>query len=167
MHKMIVCTDIDGGIGLDNKIPWHSTPDFKHFKEYTIDSKVLMGYNTWTSLPNKSRPLPNRFNIVVTNRPLSDEDKKYAAMQRVQFIPEYCCTDFLDLNDNIIIIGGAKMYQRCISFCDEIALSTVNASYNCDVYFTYPENDFVVTSEKTLSDGVNVKILSRITYEDE
>ena len=47
----------------------------KHFsrmtKRTTDPSKtnaVIMGKNTWQSIPSKFRPLPNRFNIVLSTK---------------------------------------------------------------------------------------------------
>ena len=63
MIKMIVCTDINGGIGRNNDLLFHIKEDMKFFKEKTLGCKIVMGYNTWLSLPNK--PLPDRENYVL------------------------------------------------------------------------------------------------------
>ena len=54
------------GIGSDNKLPWHISQDLKRFKELTTNKIVIMGRKTWDSLPDSFRPLPNRFNIIIT-----------------------------------------------------------------------------------------------------
>ena len=55
-------------IGRGNKLPWHIPQDLKHFKRLTSkkNSAVVMGRNTWESLPIK--PLPNRRNYILTKK---------------------------------------------------------------------------------------------------
>jgi len=52
-------------IGVDNGIPWKLPNDLKLFKALTTGSTVVMGRNTWDSLP--VHPLPGRRNIVLTS----------------------------------------------------------------------------------------------------
>ena len=60
---MIVCTDTNGGIGAKNDLLFNIKDDMKFFRETTVNKKVVMGYNTWVSLPKK--PLPKRENYVL------------------------------------------------------------------------------------------------------
>jgi dihydrofolate reductase len=53
-------------IGSNQSLPWHIPEDMKRFREFTTGYTVLMGKNTYFSLPEKVRPLPNRRNIVIT-----------------------------------------------------------------------------------------------------
>ena len=64
MFSLIVCFDSNYGIGKNNTIPWKLSSDLKRFKELTLNNIVIMGKNTWTSLPKK--PLQNRINIVIS-----------------------------------------------------------------------------------------------------
>lgn len=50
-------------IGKDGKIPWYIPEDWKHFKETTAGSPIIMGRKTYESI---GRPLPGRENIVLT-----------------------------------------------------------------------------------------------------
>lgn len=56
-----------GIIGHDNSLIWNIPEDMKHFRELTSGNVVIMGKNTYFSLPEKFRPLPNRRNIVFTH----------------------------------------------------------------------------------------------------
>ena len=55
-------------IGLNGQIPWHISKDLKYFKKMTSgkNSAIVMGRETWDSLPIK--PLPNRRNFVLTKK---------------------------------------------------------------------------------------------------
>ena len=63
------------GIGKDNGLPWHLKGDMTYFKKKTSYAEfpncknvVIMGYNTWMSIPVKCKPLKNRVNIVITKK---------------------------------------------------------------------------------------------------
>ena len=64
------------GIGKDGSIPWNIPEDMKHFKNITTTKEeydtinfsiVIMGRKTWDSLPDNFKPLPNRYNVILTN----------------------------------------------------------------------------------------------------
>ena len=54
-------------IGKDGDMPWHLPEDLARFQTLTKGHAVIMGRRTWESLPPRFRPLPGRFNIVVTS----------------------------------------------------------------------------------------------------
>ena len=65
--KLIVAYCKNRGIGFQNQLPWRLSADLKRFKELTIgngNNAVIMGRNTWASLPSEYKPLPKRENIV-------------------------------------------------------------------------------------------------------
>jgi dihydrofolate reductase len=77
--KLIVAMCKNNGIGIENKIPWRISEDMNYFSKKTsglygtlISSErikknaVIMGRNTWESLPKKYKPLPNRVNIILS-----------------------------------------------------------------------------------------------------
>ena len=47
-------------LGKDNKLIWYIPDDLKFFKEVTIGKTIIMGKNTFDSLP---KMLPNRHQI--------------------------------------------------------------------------------------------------------
>ena len=67
---IIWAQDNNGGIGKDNKLPWHISEDLINFKKITSIHTIIMGRKTWDSLPKK--PLPNRRNIVLSSNTLID-----------------------------------------------------------------------------------------------
>ena len=64
--KLILACDPTGGIGKDNQLPWSMLEgDLPRFKSLTANQVIVMGKNTWLSLPKK--PLPSRLNFVVSS----------------------------------------------------------------------------------------------------
>ena len=71
--NLIYCKNTQNLIGIMNELLFTIPEDMKHFKnittqEYIKDHKniVIMGYNTWKSIPERYRPLDNRINIIIT-----------------------------------------------------------------------------------------------------
>lgn len=67
MTKIIIIAAIgkNGELGKNNNLIWHLKEDLKFFKEVTTNHIIVMGYNTFKSLPCL---LPNRTHIVLTHR---------------------------------------------------------------------------------------------------
>lgn len=65
---MIWAQSSSGVIGRGNGIPWQVPEDMARFKELTMGQTVIMGRQTWESLPAKFRPLPGRRNVVLTRQ---------------------------------------------------------------------------------------------------
>ena len=72
MYNIIVACDLEDGIGKDNKLPWNFPEDLKRFSQLTRgkgNNAVVMGKNTWESLPKK--PLPKRDNLILSTSSIS------------------------------------------------------------------------------------------------
>ncbi|TFK41182.1 dihydrofolate reductase-like domain-containing protein [Crucibulum laeve] len=69
---IIVAATKTNGIGLNARLPWRLPKEMKYFAQVTANAPegqqnaVIMGRNTWESIPKKFRPLPNRQNIVIS-----------------------------------------------------------------------------------------------------
>jgi len=132
--SIIVSMDLHGGIGIDNKLPWHIPADLKWFKTHTLNNTVIMGSNTYFSLPEKFRPLPNRKNVVLTNNPekkLIIESEGALFRSSIQEI----LTEFKD--DNCFIIGGATLYDQMIDHVQYLYITKVAGDYKCDTFFKH------------------------------
>ncbi|KAF5385321.1 hypothetical protein D9615_001506 [Tricholomella constricta] len=69
---IIVAATKSNGIGQNAGLPWHLSRELKYFAQVTTAAPedrvnaVIMGRNTWESIPKKYRPLPRRVNIVTS-----------------------------------------------------------------------------------------------------
>jgi dihydrofolate reductase len=120
--KLIVACDPSGGIGYNNKLPWSKIEgDLPRFKELTTGKVILMGRNTWESLPKQ--PLPNRINVVVSSKDIPD----------ITTLTSLPARDTMDLAD-VWLIGGAKLINSSWHLIDEVHLSRTFAEYTCDTF---------------------------------
>jgi dihydrofolate reductase len=71
---IVVGRCLNGGIGLNGKLPWQIPSDLKMFKKITCSgpnvNSVIMGRKTYDSI---GRALPNRLNIVISKNSIIQE----------------------------------------------------------------------------------------------
>ena len=140
--NLILACDPKGGIGYENKLPWSKIEgDLPRFKALTTGKTVVMGRKTWDSLPKK--PLPNRFNIVVTKQ----------TIEGVTTLSNITVKESTDLKD-AWMIGGAGLINSNWWCIDEIHLSKTFTEYTCDTFIDllYLERMFTLVSEEIFSD---------------
>lgn len=125
--SIIVAVAEDNGIGFENRLLTHISADLKRFKQITKGHTVVMGRNTWFSLPN--RPLPNRTNIVITNVP----GEVFEGAVTVYSIEEAMakCLE----NEESFIIGGAMIYQQFFPLAHKLYLTKMHKTFPADTFF--------------------------------
>jgi thymidylate synthase len=64
--ELVAAVSKNGVIGVGGTLPWNIPEDLHRFRELTYGHCVIMGHNTWMSLPDSVRPLPGRINIVLS-----------------------------------------------------------------------------------------------------
>ena len=124
---LIWAQDKNGGIGKDGNLPWHISEDLKNFKRLTSGSTILMGRNTWESLP--VRPLPERRNIVLSSKEVPDVEY-YTSVEE--------CIEILDGDgtEKLFVIGGTTVYRNFIHRADELHITHVDElTIGIDTYF--------------------------------
>ena len=127
MITIIVAYDNIRAIGSHNDIPWHLTDDLRRFKAITTGHTVIMGRNTWLSLP--FRPLKNRRNIVISSTMPHTE-----GCEVVRTIDE--ALELIAPNEEAFIMGGASIYRQTIERADRILLTHVFATHaEADTFF--------------------------------
>lgn len=168
MIKAILAVDSQFGIGKNNSLPWHLPEDLAYFKKQTTGDCIVMGNNTWLSL--NCKPLPNRFNVVVTHSYdyMVHKDAHMVItpttvhvlnpLQPVGFhhnddLPT-CIQNISKLgniteSDTIWIIGGASMFKQTMHIVDELHLTIINGDYECDRFYNPFEYD--ITKFKLVS----------------
>ena len=124
---MIAAIAADRAIGNGNKLIYWLPDDLKRFKQLTTGHTIIMGSNTFRSLPKGA--LPNRRNIVLSRKKIT-----FPGAEVFPSLEEALksCT-----NEEIVyIIGGAQLYSYALPFADELYLTEVNNTPEAaDVFF--------------------------------
>ena len=141
--KAIVAVDKNWGIGKDNSLLVHLPSDLKYFKEKTLGKTVVMGRETFESLPGK-KPLPKRCNIVLTTNTCYD-----SGCQNCRSKEELFKTAQEYETDDVYIIGGEKVYKDFLPYCDTIYVTKIDNTFDANKYFPNLDEiqDFYIVME--------------------
>lgn len=122
---IIVATDKQGGIGINNKLPWHLTEDLAHFKRTTTGKTIIMGRKTFDSI---GRALPNRRNIVITHN-------QHWQHEGVESASSLHAAQALLKGEPAFIIGGAQIYEQALPLADQLIVTEIQQDFICDAFF--------------------------------
>lgn len=139
--SIIVAMDQNRGIGLKGQLPWHLQADLKHFQDITTTTQdpakqnaVIMGRKTWDSLPEKSRPLPKRLNVVLSRASLTLPVGVVTAKSLDAALG--VLGQRADI-ERVFVIGGGSVYAQAITHpaCQRIYLTEIQTTVGSDTYF--------------------------------
>lgn len=160
--SIIACLARNGAIGRNNQLLYHITEDMQRFKQLTMGHTVVMGRNTYLSLPKGA--LPHRRNIVVSstladnNHLLADEAHTLADNNHTLAEVNHTRADEnLTLADGsmvcktltaaialcrnlgeeeVFIIGGSRLYREALPWANNLYLTLVDDTpQQADAYF--------------------------------
>lgn len=183
---IVAATNRSMGIGLRGTLPWALKKDMAYFARVTkrtpqpplsaVDqNSVIMGRKTWESIPEKFRPLKDRFNIVVSRTMAETGDgREFSITSSLQSASEQASAG------TAFIIGGAEIYRQALELpnCNRILLTRILSDFETDVSFPVVLNPNVTGSWKMSSkeeldkfvgeqtpDGVQVENGTRYLFE--
>jgi dihydrofolate reductase len=155
--NIVVAITGNGGIGLKGGLPWpHLKTDMALFSKRTTGggrNAVLMGKNTWFSIPENRRPLKNRTNIVISRNQieLNSCDGSCHLFSSTRDAISHCeeCGEY----DEVWIIGGSGIYNEFLNThyrnVHRIYITYVcGGNYECDTFINIPPDSYFI-EEKT------------------
>ena len=128
--KIIAALSTNRVIGDKGKIPWFIRGELKRFKDITMGHNVVMGRKTFESI---GKVLEGRRNIIISNNKSFEADG--AIVERSFDLAVSQC----DKGKDIFIIGGSKIYEMALKYCDYLYLTVIHKPFPGDTYF--PEYD--------------------------
>lgn len=134
--KLIVAVDKNWGIGNNNKLLVSIPSDMKFFRQETSGKVAVMGRKTLESFPN-GMPLKNRTNIVLT----SDRSYQVKDAVIVHDIPELLEELKKYPDDQIYVIGGGKVYEELLPYCNLAHVTKIEFAFEADTYFPNLDED--------------------------
>ncbi|MCK4751390.1 MAG: dihydrofolate reductase [Bacteroidales bacterium] len=125
--SIIVAIAENNAIGKDNRLLWHISGDLKRFKQLTTGHTLIMGRNTFLSLPNGA--LPNRRHIVITDR----DDEQFDGCEMAHSINQ--AIQLAGDQDECFVIGGGMVYAQFLPVAGKLYLTQVHQSFEADTFF--------------------------------
>ncbi len=127
MISMIAAVAKNRAIGFENKLLYWLPNDLKHFKALTTGHTIVMGRKTFESLPKGA--LPNRRNVVLSQT--TKELPGCEVFPTLEAALKSCKAD-----EDVYIIGGARVYQQAIAVADRLCLTEVDDTpQKADAFF--------------------------------
>lgn len=156
--SIILAVDEKNWIWKDNSLAWRLSADLKYFKNITTKTTdlskmnaVIMWRKTRESIPSKYRPLSDRINCILT-RQIKNDDIWSPIDDYVLYFNSFIhCLSELESKqnvENIFVIGWANLYNQVLdnSLLDKIYITKVKWNYNCNVFFDWITDNFIVES---------------------
>ncbi|MCL2027480.1 MAG: dihydrofolate reductase [Bacteroidales bacterium] len=157
--SIIVAIAQNHAIGKDNDLLWHLSEDLKRFKRMTLNHTVIMGLNTFYSLP--VRPFPNRRNIVIAD----DKNLKIDGCEMAYSIEDAIA--LADADKENFICGGASIYRQFLPLANKLYLTLVYKDFDADTFFpeiNYEEWNLTEESERIFDEKTQLTF-AYLTYE--
>ncbi|KAF7436791.1 dihydrofolate reductase [Pleurotus ostreatus] len=144
---LIVAATKNNGIGYKGRLPWRLPKEMAYFSRVTTHAPdgrvnaVIMGRNTWESIPSKFRPLPKRTNYVISNNGEYSLNAPATLRNDLETALGEAATS--EEHHRVFVIGGVTLYTQCLAlpsssptFVDRILLTRVfsPAFEECDTF---------------------------------
>lgn len=149
--SLIAAVGKNNELGKDNALIWHLPGDLQFFKETTMGKTIVMGYNTYLSLP---RRLPGRKYVVMSFKDIDLGEDIKVCLNREELMAE-----LEKIDDEIFIIGGASMYKQFLNECENLYLTEIDATSEADAFFPEFEKTNYVSEliRENEDDGIKYK----------
>lgn len=191
--SIIVASSLEYGIGYENKLCWNIPNELKYFRDITTrchdnnkKNCIIMGKNTWYSLPNAPSPLKDRVNIIIS---ANDYDKIAKEISEISKTSD--CRVFRSIDDALcyiesdeaiessFIIGGSQLYnaflEKYIRNINSIYWSIVyDKKYVCDRFiasniiynhFSFFKEDIIINDKYVSMFGTNKNNMNTVIDE--
>ncbi len=139
--SLIVAMDAKGGIGRQNRLPWHLPDDLKRFKQLTMGHHLIMGRKTYESI---GRPLKGRKMIVLSRRHQPNAGE-------IIFVPDMNAAIEICRKageTEVFVVGGAEVFREALPFAQRIYLTKIMAEVEADTFFPkWDESEWEIISQ--------------------
>lgn len=126
MISIIAAIGKNRELGRGNDLIWHIKEDLKNFKNLTMGKYIVMGKNTYESLP---KHLEGRKYIVLSSSLSNIENG-------LLFNDFNKLLEFIkNVDEEVMIIGGSSIYKLFLPFADKLYLTEIDSEEKADVYF--------------------------------
>ncbi len=128
-YSIIAAIGKKNELGKNGGLCFNLPGDLKYFKKVTNGHTVVMGSNTFFSLP---KMLPNRKHLVLSGHGGDFPEGVTVYKNTDELFKDYP----LDSKEEIFVIGGGRVYATFLEFADKLYLTEVDAEdEEADTFF--------------------------------
>lgn len=127
--SIIVAMDENGGIGIDNRLPWHLPDDLKRFKSLTMGHHLIIGRRTYESI---GKPLPGRKLIILSRKHLLTEFDEIKVTSNLDDALRIAASH---AETEVFIGGGKEVFQTALPVTERIYLTVVHTISDANIFF--------------------------------
>jgi dihydrofolate reductase/thymidylate synthase len=150
--NLIVAVDSSYGISKGLYIPWHIKQDLQYFYNKTVSTvdntkmnAIIMGKNSWKTIPDKHRGLIGRLNVILSTT-MTHEELEKDNIQNVKTLLARNLQDGLNMCikdphvESIFICGGSSIYKQALNNLNNNLISNcyitkIGRTFECDNFF--------------------------------
>lgn len=149
--ELIVAVDRCGGIGKDGQLLYHLPEDMKRFRRLTLGKTLLMGRDTFLSLPGQ-KPLPGRRNCVLSHSAPELQKLHPAGADGPFFYGSI--EEFLGAHagEAVVVIGGESVYQQLLAHCHRAYVTEIDAKSDADRHFSLDKDEWICVRREPYRD---------------
>lgn len=118
-----------------------------------------MGRKTYFGVPESKRPLPERFNVVLTTEPEKYEfpSEVIVVKSMDEALAKLSEPDLKNQIENVWIVGGHSVYKLAMESpqCHRIYFTKIMAEFDCDAFFpTIPDSFKLISNDDDIPSEV-------------
>jgi len=123
--RLIAAIGKNNELGKNNDLIWRVREDLQFFKQTTMGSYIVMGKNTYHSMPPS---LLGRTYLVISEAPVNGIKTFGSINEFLKFAEE--------INETIWVVGGGMIYTQLLPHCSEMVLTEIDDTCSgADVFF--------------------------------
>lgn len=146
---LIAAADLEWGIGIDGKLPWHIPEDLKRFRARTMGKEVVMGRKTVETLPSA---LAGRHVLLLTR------DPNYLRYGYHSITLEALLERLSPEEDEAFVAGGGEVYRALLPYCARAEITRVKGVYAADTrLINLSENGWKLVKSTPLSENTDIE----------
>ena len=141
-YHIVASLNSNGIIGIGNKLLIECKDDLKRFYQLTTEvypesyglsdkpkNILVMGYNTWLSIPDSVKPFKGRMSVVVSGNHVGYDTNSVVFRPSLEEAFDFC-ERFQ--TGRVFVIGGSMVFERCWThyshYCQTLYLTHFNES---------------------------------------
>ena len=141
--NLIASLDRNNLIGNQGALPWHLPKDLSYFKETTTNYVLVMGRRTYESIPDRFRPLSDRYHVVVSSSVSyaidelsSEQGIVVQSIEEALVVAQQVASASNSWqSDAVFVIGGSMLYTATMSYATHLYLTHIEADLSGDTFF--------------------------------